>query len=123
MHSPFLHEASKYWKKKNHVRIKAATARTTTPKMSQLCALSVIMNSEIVIFSKSESLSGKMYKQAILPILLTIVAFLIQIFGNNNFISKYELTEQGRISEFSPVFVFSMFLFFLHRFLRVWQKK
>lgn len=55
-------------------------------------------------------------------ILLTIVAFLILIFDNNNFISKYELTDQGRISEFSPVSVFSVFLFSLHRFLRVWQK-
>lgn len=110
--------------KKYRVGVKAATGRTTSPKMSQLCfyyILSVIMNSEIAIFSKSESPSGKFFRHAILPILLTTVAFLIQIF-NNNFISKYGLTDKGRISEFSSVSVSSMFLFSLQRFLRVWQK-
>lgn len=63
-----------------------------------------------------------MYRHTILPILLTNVALLIQNFDNNNFISMYELADQGGISEFSPVSVFSVFLFFLHRFHWVWQK-
>lgn len=92
--------------------------------MSQLCVLSVIMNSEIDILSKSEFIpnNGKMYRHTILPILLTNIALLIQNFDNNNFISMYELADQGGISEFSPVSVFSVFLFFLHRFHWVWQK-
>lgn len=81
--------------------------------MSQLSVLSVIMDSEKAMFSKAESLFGKMYRHAILPILLTTVAFPRQIFNKNYFISKHELTDQGRY--LSSVLCLSLVRFsFLH---------